>query len=181
MSRRIHTKHRNATLQQVAQLLLTNSPTLLPSGERLQFIGRILRLAVITRWQILTAYWPDFQTFAHLSSIWRPQWGGSARAIGFVFCMKKTKMAGIQSGEGRIRIDSVVGAQCVNVTDTQPIFVTDRQPCHRSKCRPTHGVGRHKPATAKTKRTSIKLWKPVLSFFMPPEASIDGSRTYNDV
>jgi len=31
----------------------------------------------------------------------------------------KTRMAGLQSGEGRMMIDSVVWAQYINVTDTQ--------------------------------------------------------------
>jgi len=39
----------------------------------------------------------------------------------------KTRMAGLQSGEGHTMIDSVVWAQYVNVTDTQ-------NPRHRSKC-----------------------------------------------
>jgi len=44
---------------------------------------------------------------------------------------EKTRMAGLQSGEGRMMIDSVVWAQYVNVTDRQ----THRQPRRRSKCR----------------------------------------------
>jgi len=36
-------------------------------------------------------------------------------------------MAGLQSGEDRIMIDSVVWAQYIDVTDTQPLFVADRQ------------------------------------------------------
>jgi len=35
------------------------------------------------------------------------------------FCYEKTRMAGLQSGEGRMMIDSVVWAQYINVTDTQ--------------------------------------------------------------
>jgi len=39
----------------------------------------------------------------------------------------KTQMAGLQSGEGRMMIDSVIWAQFISMTDTQ----TDRQPrCH---------------------------------------------------
>jgi len=34
-------------------------------------------------------------------------------------CYGKTRMAGLQSGEGRMMIDSVVWAQYINVTDTQ--------------------------------------------------------------
>jgi len=40
-------------------------------------------------------------------------------------------MAGLQSGECRMMIDSVVWAQYINETDTQ----TDRQPRRHSKCR----------------------------------------------
>jgi len=39
-------------------------------------------------------------------------------------------MAGLQSGEGHMTIDSVVWAQYINVTDTQPR--------HHNKCRPQH-------------------------------------------
>jgi len=50
----------------------------------------------------------------------------------------KTRMAGLQSGEGRVMINSVVWAQHINVTDTQPLFVTERQPRHHIKCHPMH-------------------------------------------
>jgi len=40
-------------------------------------------------------------------------------------------MTGLQSGEGRMMIDSVDWAQDINVTDTH----TDRQPRRHSKCR----------------------------------------------
>jgi len=43
----------------------------------------------------------------------------------------KTRMAGLQSGEGRMMIDSVVWAQHINVTDTQ----THRQPRRHSNSR----------------------------------------------
>jgi len=36
-------------------------------------------------------------------------------------------MAGLQSGEGRMMIDSVVWAQYINVTDTQTDTQRDRQ------------------------------------------------------
>jgi len=44
------------------------------------------------------------------------------RAIGFTSGVEKPRMAGLQSGEGRMMIDSVVLAQYINVTDTH----TDR-------------------------------------------------------
>jgi len=63
-------------------------------------------------------YWPDFPTFTHpllsydlsegIPSSYRVNiWRG------------KTRMVGLQSGEGRTMIDSVVWAQYINVTDTQ--------------------------------------------------------------
>jgi len=40
----------------------------------------------------------------------------------------KTRMAGLQSGEGRMMIDSVVWAQYINVTDTQTATSPQRIP-----------------------------------------------------
>jgi len=48
--------------------------------------------AVLSRaalWWITAIYWPDFPTFTYHSPIWRPQWGGSPRDIGFIFGMGK--------------------------------------------------------------------------------------------
>jgi len=51
--------------------------------------------------------------------------------------MGKTRMAGLQSGEGRMMIDSVVWAQYINVTYTwHTAAYADRQPRRHSKCRP---------------------------------------------
>jgi len=47
-----------------------------------------------------------------------------------IWC-RKIRMAGLQSGESRMMIDSVVWAQNVNVTHTH----THRQPRRHSKCR----------------------------------------------
>jgi len=44
--------------------------------------------------------------------MWRRQSGS--------YLVWETRMAGLQSGEGRMMIDSVVWAQYTNVTDTQP-------------------------------------------------------------
>jgi len=45
----------------------------------------------------------------------------------------KTRMAGLQSDESRMMIDSVVWAQYINVTDTQTAKQTNKQTHHRSK------------------------------------------------
>jgi len=70
-------------------------------------------------------YWPDFATRNHLPE------GSSWQHIGLIFRLLptpfpsdalnegKTRMAGLQSGEGRMMIDSVVWAQYINVTNTQ--------------------------------------------------------------
>jgi len=67
------------------------------------------------RW-MTAIYWPNFPTFTYPSPIWRPQWKGCPRAIGFIFGTTKTRMAGLQSGEARMMIESVVWAQYINVT-----------------------------------------------------------------
>jgi len=57
-------------------------------------------------------------------------------------------MTGLQSGEGRMMIDSVVWAQHINVTDTQTGKQTDRQTDRHiaiANAAPTHGVGRQRP------------------------------------
>jgi len=43
----------------------------------------------------------------------------------------KTRMAGLQSGEGRMMIDSVIRAQYVNVTDTQTATLPQQMPHQR--------------------------------------------------
>jgi len=53
---------------------------------------------------------------------------------------KKTRMAGLQSGEGRMMIDSIVLAQYVNVTDTQP----HRRPHSRFGSSWQHNIGVYK-------------------------------------
>jgi len=77
---------RGSTVQQKAQLSLTNRPTLvramlccqeLPSGEWLRFIKGIFRLL------------PTYS-----SPVWRPKWGGSLRAIGFIFSVGKLEWLG---------------------------------------------------------------------------------------
>jgi len=65
-------------------------------------------------WRMTAIYWPDFPTFTYLSPTLRPQCVGCRRAIGFIFSFGETRMAGLQSGEGRMMIDSVVWAQYIN-------------------------------------------------------------------
>jgi len=61
-------------------------------------------------------YWPDFATFAYLSLIDALD-GGMSLSYRVHIWYGETRMAGLQSGEGRMMIDSVVWAQYVNVTD----------------------------------------------------------------
>jgi len=55
---------------------------------------------------------------------------GVPRASGSYFVWENS-MAGLQFGDGRMMIDSVVWTQYINVTDRQ----TDRQTRRHSKCR----------------------------------------------
>jgi len=75
-------------------------PTLRPATRAL--LAGFSDSQSFTRGQLLAAYWPYFPTFAYFSSIWRPQWGGSLRAIGFIFCTGKLEWL----GEGHVTIDS---------------------------------------------------------------------------
>jgi len=63
-------------------------------------------------------------------------------------------MAGLQSGEGRMTIDSVVWAQYVNVTDTQTYRHTDSQAVS-SNADLTHCIG--PPGTHTCKETTTEL------------------------
>jgi len=92
----------------------------LPSGEGLRLIGRIFRLLPIPL--------PFDALDEGISSSYRVHiWYG------------KIRMAGLQSGEGSMMINSVVWAQYTNVTDTH----TDRHVA-TAKAAPTHSVGRLK-------------------------------------
>jgi len=72
----------------------------LPSSEWLQFIYLF------------------FSTSTDPFPIWCPQWGDPFELSGSCRC-GKTRMTGLQSGEGRMMIDSVVWAQYINMTVTQ--------------------------------------------------------------
>jgi len=67
-------------------------------------------------------YWPDFPTFTPLPFDALNEGDPSSYQVRIGY--EKTRMAGLQSGEGRGMIDSVVWAQYINVTDTQ----THREP-----------------------------------------------------
>jgi len=43
-------------------------------------------------WWLTAIYWTDFSTFTYLSPVWRAQWKGSPRAIGFIFDMGRPKL-----------------------------------------------------------------------------------------
>jgi len=76
-------------------------------------------------WWMTAIYWPNFVTlpFDALNE-------GDPLGYRVHIWYGKTRMAGLQSGEGRMMIDSVVWAQYINVTDTP----TDRQTRRHSKC-----------------------------------------------
>jgi len=89
----------------------------------------------------------DCDLLAGLSDLYPPPLPSNAlnerdpldpRTIGFIFGVGKTRMAGLQSGEGRLMIDSVVWTQYINVTDRHTDRQTDTSPNDVS----THCVGR---------------------------------------
>jgi len=75
-------RHAHNTIQE-APLLLTNGP--MP-------VHAMLSRAAL--WWMTVIYWPDFPTFTYPSPIWRPQWGRSPRAIGFIFSTEKLEWLG---------------------------------------------------------------------------------------
>jgi len=50
-------------------------------------------------------YWSEFPTFTHPFAIWRPRWGNPLELSGHIW-YGKTRTAGLQSGKGRMMIDS---------------------------------------------------------------------------
>jgi len=61
-------------------------------------------------------YWPDFANFAYPFFMRRPQFFSRYRVH---IWYGTTRIARLQSVEGRMMINSVVLAQCINLTDTQ--------------------------------------------------------------
>jgi len=90
---------------QEAQLSLINRPTL-------------VHVDVSCCAVLYPIYWPDRLNFTHPLTFHAPSEGIPSSYRVHIWC-KKTRMAGLQSGEGRMMIDSVVWAQYINVTDTQ--------------------------------------------------------------
>jgi len=74
-------------------------------------------------------YWQDIPTFSYIPLPFDALSDGNPSSYRVHIWYGKTRMAGLQSGEGRMMIDSVVWAQYINVTDTQ----IPRQPRRRSK------------------------------------------------
>jgi len=74
-----------------------------------------------------------------------------------IYC-GKTRVAGLQSGEGSMLIDSVVWAQFVNVTDTQP----HKQPRRHNKFR-TNALRRE------AKNVRLLLHRQCIRRFTPPQ------------
>jgi len=62
-------------------------------------------------------YWPDFPTYLPLSHL-MPSMREIPSSYRVHIWYGKTRTLRLQSGEGRMMIDSVVGAQYINVTDT---------------------------------------------------------------
>jgi len=80
-----------------------------------------------TRGQLLTAYWSHFPTFTYHSPIRRHQWGGSPRAIGFIFGMAKLEWLSYSLVKVAW-LPTVVWAQNINVTATQPRRYNNSRP-----------------------------------------------------
>jgi len=86
-------------------------------------------------------YWPNSPTFNYPSPIGRIELSGS------YLVWKKTRMAGLQSREGRMMIDSVVWAQHINVTDeVLPCRISD----HELQTIAGRELGRRRVSTDKT-------------------------------
>jgi len=75
-------------------------------------------LSRAARWWMAAIFWPDFPTFISSLPFGSPNEGDPSSYQVHIW-HEKTRMAGLQSGEGRMLIDSVVWAQCIYVTDTQ--------------------------------------------------------------
>jgi len=85
-----------------------------PDGSSRQHIGRIFRV---------------LPTPSHMT----PSMTGIPSSYGVHIWCGKTRMAGRQSGEGRMMIDSVVWAQYINVTDRQTdrhVAIANSMPIH---------------------------------------------------
>jgi len=109
-------------------------------------------------WWMTAIYWPHIPTFTYPSPIWRRQSNSSYRVH---IWYGKTRMTGLQSGEGRMMIDSVVWAQYINVTDRQPrrpvapeaVWQVCRRPPYQSKI----GMAPHLINLATTATTVITI------------------------
>jgi len=127
-------------------------------------------------WWMTAINWPDFPTFPLLLDVLNKGNPLELSGIGY----GKTRMAGLQSGEGRMMIDSVVWPQYVNVTDTQPR--------RHSKYRTTHCVERQNSISKRNRETranvgTLSFWYAVTAINCvsantkvlkpPPPSSVD--------
>jgi len=137
-------KQQNTTFNERLALMLCCQK--LPSTEWLRLIGRIFRLAV----ELLTAYWPEFPTFTDPSP-YDDLTEGIPSSYRVHIWQGKTRMAGLQSGEGRMMIDSVVWAQYINVTDRHTDKHTEKPTDSNvatANAAPTHCDARQNHSTA---------------------------------
>jgi len=98
---------------QEAQLSLTNRPTLVHADAKTCSTHRSCPL--VNGCDLLDEFFDFYLPFFHMM----PSMRGIPSSYRVHIWYEKTRMAGLQSGEGRIMIDSVVWAQYINVTDTQ--------------------------------------------------------------
>jgi len=80
---------------------------------------------LLSLWRTTAIYWPDFPTFRYSSPIWRPQWGDPLELSGSYLVWENW----VQSGEGRMMIDSLVCVQYINVTDSH-VAAANAVPTH---------------------------------------------------
>jgi len=83
--------------------------------EARDFHDVVSRAAV---WWMTAFYWPDFPTFTYPSPVWLSMIGFPSSYRVHIW-YGKTRMAGLQSGEGCKMIDSVIWAKYINMTDTR--------------------------------------------------------------
>jgi len=67
---------------------------------------------------VVAIYWPDFPIINYLLPFDAFSEMNPLELSGIIW-YGKTRMTGLQSGEGRMMIDSVIWAQYMNITDTQ--------------------------------------------------------------
>jgi len=85
-------------------------------------------LSRATFWWMTAIYWPDLPTSTHLSLIRLSRWGGSHRAIGFIFDMEKLDWLGYN-------LVKIAWWSTQSFGHNTSTWQTHRQPSRHSKCR----------------------------------------------